>query len=83
MAKSGTNASGVPMALDEAGPRPSLARTETMAAFVSQLLAERERLPPQRARRRETAEGAVGAYAKSAKVAVKRMPMGYRTTIVA
>jgi hypothetical protein len=47
------------------------------------LLAERDRLPPQRSRRRGSAEGAIGAYAEGSKVAVKRMPMGYRTSIVA
>jgi hypothetical protein len=64
-------------------PRPSLRRTETTAAFISQLLAERHNLAPQRSRRRGSAEGAIGAYADGAKVAIKRMPIGYRTTIVA
>lgn len=64
-------------------PRPSLRRSEITAAFVSQLLAERNNLAPQRARRRGNAEGAIGAYADGAKVAVKRMPVGYRTSIVA
>ncbi len=64
-------------------PRPSLRRSETTAAFVSQLLAARANLVPQRARRRGNADGAIGAYADGASVAVKRMPMGYRTSIVA
>jgi hypothetical protein len=64
-------------------PRPSLRRSETTAAFVSQLLAERGNLAPQRARRRGNAEGAIGAYADGAKAAIKRMPVGYRTSIVA
>lgn len=71
------------MVLEAARPRPSLKRSETAAAFVSQLLAARANLPPQRGRRRNTAEGAVGAYADGAKIAVKRMPVGYRTSIVA
>ena len=71
------------MLVGTARPRPSLRRSETMAAFVSQLLAERGNLPPQRARRRGNAEGAIGAYADGAKVAIKRMPVGYRTSIVA
>ena len=65
------------------GAKPSLLRNETAAAFVSQLLAERANLAPQRARRRGSAEGAIGAYSAGARVAIKRMPMGYRTSIVA
>ncbi|SEQ28690.1 hypothetical protein SAMN05428969_2561 [Devosia sp. YR412] len=73
----------LPVPLAAPGAKPSLARNPTAAAFVSQLLAERGNLPPQRARRRGNAEGAIGAYADGAKVTVKRMPLGYRTTIVA
>lgn len=83
MVQSETELSGLPMLTEPARPRPSLLRSETTAAFVSQLIAERARMAPQRARRRATPEGAIGAYASGAKIAVKRMPMGYRTTIVA
>lgn len=83
MADFETQMPGLPMVLEAARPRPSLKRSATGAAFVSQLLAARANLAPQRARRRGTAEGAIGAYAEGAKVAVKRMPVGYRTTIVA
>lgn len=83
MANSDTKAGGLPVRVGAARPRPSPHRTETAATFVSQLLAERDHLPPQRSRRRDTPEGAIGAYADGAKVAVKRMPMGYRTSIVA
>lgn len=83
MANNETNRSGLPMLIEPTGPRPSLQRNETTAAFISQLLAERNRMAPQRARRRASPEGAVGAYAAGARVAVKRMPMGYRTSIVA
>ena len=83
MAGNGTERTGLPMALEASRPRPSLKRSEVIASFVSQLLAEQGNLPPQRARRRNTAEGAIGAYASGAKIAVKRMPMGYRTSIVA
>ena len=71
------------MLIGAARPRPSLHRSETTAAFVSQLLAARANLAPQRARRRGNAEGAIGAYADGARVAVKRMPVGYRTSITA
>lgn len=71
------------MLIGASRPRPSLQRSQTTAAFVSQLLAERGNMAPQRTRRRGNAEGAIGAYAQGAQVAVKRMPIGYRTTIVA
>ena len=83
MAEIETVGSQLPMVIEPARARPSLKRSATTAAFVSQLLAERQNLPPQRARRRGTAEGAIGAYASGAKVAVKRMPLGYRTSITA
>jgi hypothetical protein len=83
MPDSDTKPTGLPMRVEPASPRPSLVRNETRAAFVSQLLAEREGLAPQRSRRRGSAEGAIGAYSDGSKVAVKRMPMGYRTSIVA
>ena len=83
MASSDTKQAGLPMLIGPSRPRPSLRRSETTAAFVSQLLAERSNLAPQRGRRRGSAEGAIGAYADGAKVGMKRMPLGYRTTIVA
>lgn len=83
MADFETETAGLPMLIEASRPRPSLKRTPTMASFVSQLLAERANLAPQRARRRSSAEGAIGAYADGARIAVKRMPAGYRTTIVA
>jgi hypothetical protein len=83
MAGTETGVIGLPMLIEAARPRPSLKRSEIVAPFVSQLLAERGNLPPQRARRRNSAEGAIGAYASGARIAVKRMPVGYRTSIVA
>ena len=76
-------APGLPVPTEPGRPRPSLARSQTAAAFVSQLLAARANLPPQRLRRRGSAEGAIGAYADGARVAIKRMPAGYRKTVVA
>ena len=83
MADIETLSPGLPVATEPRRPRPSLARSQTAAAFVSQLLAARASLPPQRQRRRGTNEGAIGAYAAGAKVAVKRMPAGYRKSVVA
>jgi hypothetical protein len=53
------------------------------AAFVSQLIAERDHLPPQRTKRRAAVSDAVGAYDHGSKIAVVRLPAGYRTTLVA
>ena len=78
-----TQLPGLPVPTEPARPRPSLARSQTGAAFVSQLLASRANLPPQRLRRRGTSEGAIGAYASGANVTIKRMPMGYRKTVLA
>ena len=83
MASSDTKPAGLPVLIGAPRPRPSLLRNPTAAAFVSHLLAERHNLAPQRSRRRGNAEGAIGAYADGAKVAVKRMPVGYRTSILA
>lgn len=52
------------------------------AEFISQLLAERDHLPPQRARRRATVEVAVTSYDAAAAQAVRRLPPGYRRTLV-
>jgi hypothetical protein len=73
-------APAVPATVQPARPRPSLGRSDTAATFISQLLAERAHLPPQRQRRRASPEGAVGAYSSGASIAVKRMPAGYRTS---
>jgi hypothetical protein len=51
--------------------------------FVSQLIAARDRLPPQRHRRTTTTEGAVGAYGRSMRMTDRRMPIGYSKTVVA
>lgn len=83
MADSETKSSGLPVPMEARQPRPSLLRSQTRADFVSQLLAARSQMPAQRQRRRGSSEGAIGAYSAGAQVAVKRMPLGYRTTIVA
>ena len=83
MADSETRLAGLPVPLQTRRARPSLLRNQTAAAFVSQLLAARAQLPPQRARRRGNAEGAIGAYSDGAQVGIKRMPAGYRMTRLA
>jgi hypothetical protein len=63
--------------------RPSGALPRAGAAFISQLIAERQHLPPQRERRRAPMAEAVSCYGHAAEQAVRRLPPGYRKTIVA
>lgn len=76
-------AAGLPVALAYSASRPPGGYTAPGADFLSQLIAERQHLPPQRARRRAPIAQAVDAYRIGGKATVKRMPAGYRTTIVA
>lgn len=82
MAGNDTEIARLPMLLHATRPRPSLKRSDTTAAFVSQLLASRANMPAQRSRRRSSTEGAIGAYSAGSRIAVRRMPAGYRTSIV-
>lgn len=81
-AQSETQGFSLPVLVGAVGPRPSLARSAPGAAFVSQLLAARAHMAPQRARRRGTAEGAIGAYGQTARLSERRMPQGYRKTVI-
>jgi hypothetical protein len=83
LAQSDTVSPGLPVAQAPAGTRPSLAFSAPTAAFVSQLIAARAHMPTQRARRIGTPEGAVGAYGQTARLTQRRMPQGYRKTVVA
>lgn len=62
------------------GGRPLLARADTGASFISQLIAERQHLPPQRQRRRASVDTAVDAYRSGAAMGIARLPQGYRKT---
>ena len=68
------------------GPTPRdrlrLAHVAPNADFVSQLIAEHQHLPPQRARRRAPVGEALAAYDNGARIADRRLPPGYRKTIV-
>jgi hypothetical protein len=59
-----------------------LAHAAPHADFISQLIAERQHLPPQRARRRAPMGEALAAYASGARIADRRIPPGYRKTII-
>jgi hypothetical protein len=59
--------------------RIKLMRGAPSADFISQLIVERDRLRPQG----ESAVAAVSAYDAAGRIAVRRMPAGYRKTVVA
>jgi hypothetical protein len=63
--------------------RPSLARSAPTAAFISQLIAARDHMPIQRERRTVPVANALGAYASGASMTQRRMPQGFRKTVVA
>lgn len=65
-----------------AAPRPSLARSAPMAAFVSQIIASRASLPPPPLRPVGIAHHAIGSYGRMASMGQRRMPAGYRKTVV-
>lgn len=74
------NGTGWPVRLERrTQERIKLMRGAPSADFVSQLIVERDQLPP----KGETAVAAVGAYAAAGKIAVRRMPAGYRKSVVA
>jgi hypothetical protein len=73
---------GLPMLIGPPRERPLLTRTSSNADFVSHLIATRQHLMPQRAKRRVSPASAVDAYVTGAGIAVRRMPAGYRTTKV-
>jgi len=78
-ASSGSN---LPVPLDPPAERPSLIRLSPAASFVSQLIAEKHNLQPQRAKRRGSVDSALDAYSTGASISVLRMPQGYRKTVV-
>ncbi|KFC65425.1 hypothetical protein FF80_02832 [Devosia sp. LC5] len=79
----GPHISGLPVALEPAGPKPSLLRSQTGAAFASQLLTGRAQLSLQRPGQRPPLEGAIGLYASRARATQRRMPPGYRKSLLA
>jgi hypothetical protein len=72
----------LPVPLEPRTPRPSLLRSSPAAAFLSQLLAARSRLDPQRVLRRAPVDIALDAYRTGSAITVRRMPKGYRKTLV-
>jgi hypothetical protein len=74
---------GTALVATAAPGRLSGTRVTPAASFLSQLIAERYHLAPQRTRRRATPIVATGAYATGAHIADRRLPAGYRTSRVA
>jgi len=58
--------------------RIKLLRGAPSADFVSQLIAERNQLPT----KGQSVGTAVGAYDAGSRIAVRRMPAGYRKTMI-
>jgi hypothetical protein len=83
MSDSETVRSNLPVAIEVASARPSLAWSAPTAAFISQLIAARDHMPAQRARRTTSVDRAVGAYHRGASITDRRMPEGYRKTVLA
>ncbi|MHB1109110.1 MAG: hypothetical protein ACYCZU_02140 [Devosia sp.] len=85
MSGNGTNAtsSGLPAVLTRVALRTAYHRIAPRAAFLSQLIAARHHLAPQRAKRRAPIAQAVDAYRIGGGIATVRMPAGYRKTVVA
>lgn len=78
--QSETMAAALPVFNGPGPTRPSLVQCLPTAAFVSQLLAARDRLMLHDATQRDQTAGAVGAYDRGARMAERRMPLGYRKT---
>jgi hypothetical protein len=71
---------GWPVALERrAQQKIRLLQSAPSADFISQLIAERDQLPLAN----DNVGTAVGAYAAGRRIAVRRMPAGYRKSVVA
>ena len=56
-------------------------RAGVASDFASQLIAAREQVPAQRARRRAEKSDVVVAYDRSARLSERRLPVGYRLSL--
>jgi hypothetical protein len=73
----------LPVPIEKLVVRSSLDPSAPAAAFLSQLIAEREHLPPQRERRRAPVSAALLSYRGAAILTPPRLPPGYRKSLVA
>jgi hypothetical protein len=67
----------LPVALNNR-PRSFTRRDETPVAFLSQLIAERHHLAPQRAKRRAPVGDVLRTYDAGGRISDRRLPPGYR-----
>ncbi len=70
----------LPQALS-ASARPSLLKSAPGAPFLSQLIAERNHMATQRARRRAPVDDALRTYDAGGRISERRMPPGYRMSV--
>ncbi|MEO6394457.1 MAG: hypothetical protein ABIO40_00925 [Devosia sp.] len=64
-----------------AGARVRLARAAPRIGFLSQLIAERHHMAPQRARRQATLAHVLEVYDAGGRIAERRLPPGYRMNL--
>lgn len=64
------------------GDRRTFSRIAPSADFISQIIAEHQHLGFHDTPVGAPADSAVTAYEKGARMAVRRMPAGYRTTVI-
>ena len=73
----------LPVATTSGGSFYSANRGGPKAAFLSQLIAERHHLAPQRARRRAPVAEVLRTYDAGGRMAIRRLPPGYRLWVEA
>ena len=78
----GTGTPNLPAIFERRRAIRNLGVTPPDAAFLSQLLAERQHSMVQRARRRAPLADALALYDKGLTAATVRMPSGYRKTLI-
>ena len=78
---SAISARNLPVVLGNRQERRQFHRASVKSDFASQLIAAREQVPAQRARRRASETDVVYAYDRSAKLGERRLPQGYRLSL--
>lgn len=73
----------LPALVHPAQHRSTLSRYDLPSNFVSHLIATRDQMGHQRAKRRAPANQALNAYEKGEQITARRMPAGYRLAMSA
>lgn len=79
-AESGRN---LPVLIGQVGERRQHGQQRVRSDFASQLIAARDHMPVQRARRRVEDDTAAHAYGRTARLGERRVPAGYRLSVSA